>query len=272
MIDYQLGVIGAGNMAFSMIGGLIDAGTDPALLRASDRSEAQLQRLRELGVGVLDTDNQRVARDADVVVLAVKPQLMREVCEALAPAISPGQLVISIAAGIGAAAIGQWLDDKPALVRCMPNTPSLLGAGASGMFALEGVSDEQRKQAETIMGAVGVVRWVSDEPQLHAVTAVSGSAPAYFFLFMEAMIAEGERMGLDSESVRILCAQACIGAGRMVAAGDVDAAELRRRVCSPGGTTERAVAVLRDGHLEDLVGAAMRACYRRSEEMAKELS
>jgi pyrroline-5-carboxylate reductase len=270
--SFSTAFIGAGNMAYSIIAGLVDAGTDPALLRAANRGEAKLERLRGLGLSALGTDNRAAASGADVVVLAVKPQVMRGVCEELAGAVSANQLVISLAVGISAATLRDWLGGQPAVVRCMPNTPSLLRAGAAGLFAGTGVSPVQREQAAAIMGAVGVVRWVEDESLLHTVTAVAGSGPAYFFLFMEAMIAEAQRMGLDAESARILCAQTCIGAGRMVAEGGVDAAELRRRVCSPGGTTEPAVAALQDGALDKLVQRAMRACHARSEEMARELS
>jgi pyrroline-5-carboxylate reductase len=180
--------------------------------------------------------------------------------------------VLSVAAGVEAASMARWLGGHDAVARCMPNTPSSLGCGASGLYALPGVSAAQRAHAEAIAAAVGVVRWVDEESLLHAVTAVAGSAPAYFFLFMEAMMAEGRRMGLDDESVRTLCAQTCIGAGRMVAEAGIDAAELRKRVCSPGGTTERAVAAFLDGGLKELVATAMQDCYARSEEMARELS
>ena len=270
--DFSTAFIGAGNMASSIIAGLIDAGTDPALLRAADPGAESRARASELGLSAVGVDNSAAARGADVVVLAVKPQILRAVCEDLAPVLASGQLVISIAAGIGTDSLRQWLGPAAALVRCMPNTPSLLRAGASGLFAVPGVSEGQRAQAESIMAAVGVVRWVETEELLHAVTAVAGSAPAYFFLFMEAMIDEGRRMGLDAETVRTLCAQSCVGAGLMVAEGSVDAAELRRRVCSPGGTTEKAVTAFRDGGLEELVQRAMRACYARSEEMGRELS
>jgi pyrroline-5-carboxylate reductase len=269
---FSIAFIGAGNMAGSIIGGLLASGLDASLLRASCRSESSLSRLREQGLGRVGTDNVAVASGADVVVLAVKPKQLREVCEALAPQLQPGQLVMSVAAGVEAHSLSRWLGGHAAVVRCMPNTPSQLGAGASGLFALAGVEAEQRRQAETIMGAVGIVQWVEEESLLHAVTAIAGSAPAYFFLFLEAMMDEGRRMGLDAEAVRILSAQTCVGAGRMVLEGEGDAAQLRHRVCSPGGTTERAVAALMEGGLEALVAKAMRDCYARSEELGRELS
>lgn len=272
MTTFSTAFVGAGNMAYSIISGLLEAGADPASIRAADPSADRLAQLQALGVVALDTHNASTVADADVVVLAVKPQLMREVCESLAPAMHEDQLIISIAAGISADSLAKWLGNKPSIVRCMPNTPSLMRAGAAALFADAAVSAQQRAQAETIMSATGQVCWVDDEALLHAVTAVSGSGPAYFFLFMEAMMAEGQRMGLDPQTTRKLCAQTCVGAGQMVAAADVDAAELRRRVCSPGGTTERAVAAFQEGGLETLVKTAMQACYQRSEDMARELS
>ena len=271
-VDFSVAFIGAGNMAASIMAGLIDAGADPAQLRAADPGEQAQANARELALGSVGTDNQQAAAGADVVILAVKPQVLRAVCEDIAPVMARGQLVISIAAGIGTESLREWLGAAPAIVRCMPNTPSLLRAGASALYADAGVDAQQRSRAAAVMQAVGIVRWVDDEQLMHAVTAISGSAPAYFFLFMEAMIAEGERMGLDAETARILCAQNCIGAGRMVDEGSVDAAELRRRVTSPGGTTERAIAAFTDGELATLVQKAMRACEARSEEMARELS
>ncbi|MFT7287686.1 MAG: pyrroline-5-carboxylate reductase [Halieaceae bacterium] len=272
MSVFSVAFIGAGNMAGSIIGGLLAAGFDAASLAAADPDEGNLQRLEKQGLTRTGTDNAAIAGAADVVVLAVKPQILRAVCEDLAPVMREGQLAVSIAAGVGADSLREWLGDRPAIVRCMPNTPALLRAGASALYAHGAVSDVQRLRAEQVMTAVGILRWVKEESLLHAVTAVSGSGPAYFFLFMEAMIAEGQRMGLDAESARTLCAQTCIGAGRMLAEGDVAAAELRRRVCSPGGSTERAVAAFQGGGLEGIVRTAMRACYARSEEMGKELT
>jgi pyrroline-5-carboxylate reductase len=272
MSSYAIAFIGAGNMASAIIGGLLASGMDASRLHVANRGTEKLEAMRALGIGNLGSDNRAAAAAADVVVLAIKPKQLREVCRELAPALRPQQLVMSVAAGVEAQSIAGWLGGHGAVVRCMPNTPSALRCGASGLYALPAVSQEQRQQAATVMAAVGVVEWVEEEALLHAVTAVAGSAPAYFFLFMEAIIAEGERMGLDGDAVRKLCAQTCIGAGRMVAEGELDAGELRRRVCSPGGTTERAVAAFESGGLRELVARAMQDCYRRSEEMARELS
>ncbi len=272
MSTFTTAFVGAGNMASSIIGGLLAGGFDADSISAANPSEEPLNALRKLGLSVLGNDNSAIAGPADVVVLAVKPQIIRGVCEALAPVMREGQLVMSVAAGVAADSLDRWLGGRADVVRCMPNTPSQLGAGASGLFAHSSVSELNRERAETVMRAVGVVEWVDSESLLHAVTAIAGSAPAYFFQFMEAMIAEGTRMGLDPDSARTLCAQTCIGAGRMLAEGDLDAAELRRRVCSPRGATERAVASFTASDLDSIVSKAMRACYARSEEMARELS
>lgn len=259
-------------MSRSIIGGLLANGFDADSISASNPSDGPLDELRKLGLRHLSHSNLDVAQAADVLVLAVKPQLMRAVCEELAPVMHDKHLAVSVAAGVEADSLYAWLGQKADVVRCMPNTPSQLGAGASGLFARTSVSADNRHRAEAVMRAVGIVRWVDDETLLHAVTAVAGSAPAYFFQFMEAMIAEAQRMGLDEESARTLCAQTCIGAGRMLAEGDVGAAELRRRVCSPKGTTERAVAAFSAAGIEEIVSRAMQDCYERSVEMGRELS
>ncbi|MFK8042806.1 pyrroline-5-carboxylate reductase [Congregibacter sp.] len=272
MSGFTTAFIGAGNMSRSIISGLVTSGFDASSIRASNPSDGPFEELRNIGLTHLAHSNLSVAETADVVVLGVKPNLIREVCEELSPVLGANQLVVSVAAGVAADSIHNWLGAKSDVVRCMPNTPSQIGRGASGLFARSAVSAANRQRAEDVMRAVGVVRWVDDESLLHAVTAVAGSAPAYFFQFMEAMIEEAQRMGLDAESARTLCAQTCIGAGRMLAEGDVDAAELRRRVCSPNGTTERAVMAFSAGGLDKLVSKAMQDCYARSQEMGRELS
>ncbi|WP_439101926.1 pyrroline-5-carboxylate reductase [Congregibacter sp.] len=272
MSEFTTAFIGAGNMSRSIIGGLVASGVDPRSVSASNPSKGPLEELEALGLTQLGHSNVDVAWSADVVVLGVKPKLIQAVCEELSPVIRDDHLVVSVAAGVTADNLYRWLGSKSDVVRCMPNTPSQIGAGASGLFALASVGEANRQRAEEVMSAVGVVRWVDDESLLHAVTAVAGSAPAYFFQFMEAMIAEAGRMGLDEESARTLCAQTCIGAGRMLAEGDLDAAELRRRVCSPNGATERAVEAFSAGGLDKLVSQAMEACAARSEELGQEFS
>lgn len=259
-------------MASSIIGGLLTDGFDPNRIRAAARSESTLSRLQKLGLGAIGSDNRSIVEPADVIVLAVKPQIIGGVCEELAASVRTDQLVISVAAGITVASLRGWLGEGVPVARCMPNTPALLGAGATGLYADDSIAEQHRAYMETIMRAAGAVRWVKEESLLHAVTAISGSGSAYFFQFMQAMIVEGVRMGLDDETARTLCAQTCIGAGRMLAEGELDAGELMDRVCSPRGTTERAVAVFKERGLAESVSQAMRDCHARSVEMSQELS
>jgi pyrroline-5-carboxylate reductase len=195
---------------------------------------------------------------------------MKAVCEALRPSLKPNQLVVSIAAGITCASMNKWLGEHP-IVRCMPNTPALLRQGVSGLYATARVSSEQREQAGQLLSAVGIVLWLDDEKQLDAVTAVSGSGPAYFFLLIEAMTAAGEKLGLPRETAAQLTLQTALGAALMATGSDVDAAELRRRVTSPAGTTEAAIKSFQAGGFEALVETALTAAAHRSAEMAEQL-
>jgi len=270
--DFDIAFIGAGNMASSIIGGLLDSGHPPARLRASDPNPASLTALRARGLTALDEDNASVVSGAEVIVLAVKPQVMGAVCEGLRPLVDAERpLLISIAAGISAATLSRWLGPQAAIVRCMPNTPALLRCGATGLYAGPSVSAGQREQASAILAAVGSTCWVDEEALLDAVIAVSGSGPAYFFQFMEAMAAQGTALGLDPETATQLSVRTCLGAARMAGESGVALAELRRRVCSPGGTTERAVASFAQDDINAVVGRAMRAAYTRAQEMAREL-
>lgn len=271
MAEIRIAFIGAGNMAGSIIGGLIASGHPSTAICASSPEPDSLKRLQAIAPVSTFTDNEAAAADVDVVILAVKPAVVEAACADIAAVVAGGdKLVISVAAGVTVASLQRWLGAGVPIVRCMPNTPSLLGCGASGLYASSAVSDAQHSHAGKILSAVGTVCWVDDEDLLHAVTAVSGSGPAYFFLFMEAMTAEGERLGLAPEDAAALTAQTCLGAARMAAESGATLAELRRRVCSPGGTTERAVASFRKDELEALVARAMAACVERSREMAAE--
>nr|WP_281412030.1 pyrroline-5-carboxylate reductase [Motiliproteus sediminis] len=264
--------IGTGNMASAIIGGLLAKGYPAERIWATARSQDKVERMAgDWGIHTT-TDNLAAVNAADLVVLAVKPQMMKSLCLSLADAVQARQpLVMSVAAGLEAATIEQWLGGDLAMVRCMPNTPSLVETGACGLFANERVSSAQREQAEQVMGAVGIALWLENEAQIDNVIAVSGSGPAYYFLLMEAMIAAGERQGLSREVSTQLTLQTALGAARMAQASDVDVAELRRRVTSPGGTTEQAILRFEQGGLPALVDAAMDACAERSREMAREL-
>jgi len=270
MSDTRIAFVGAGNMAASLIGGLRAQGVAAERIRASDRGAEQRAKVSaDYGVTVY-ADNVEAIEQADVIVLAVKPQGMKEVCQGLREHLQPGQLVVSIAAGITCASLEAWLGAPP-LVRCMPNTPALLREGVSGLYATARVSDEQRRQAEQLLSAVGLAVWLDQEQQLDAVTAVSGSGPAYFFLLIEAMTAAGEKLGLPRETAAQLTLQTALGAARMAVASDVDAAELRRRVTSPAGTTEAAIKTFQAGGLEALVEKALGAAAHRSAELAEQL-
>jgi pyrroline-5-carboxylate reductase len=270
MSKTRIAFIGAGNMAASLIGGLRAKGLEAAQIRASDPGEETRARVSaELGIEVF-ADNAQAIEGADVVVLAVKPQAMKAVCEALRPSLKPGQLVVSIAAGITCASMNNWLGAQP-IVRCMPNTPALLRQGVSGLFATNQVTAEQRQQAQELLSAVGVALWLDEEQQLDAVTAVSGSGPAYFFLLIEAMTAAGVKLGLPADIAAQLTLQTALGAAHMAVSSDVDAAELRRRVTSPAGTTEAAIKSFQANGFEALVEKALGAAAHRSAEMAEQL-
>ncbi|WP_448678785.1 pyrroline-5-carboxylate reductase [Pseudomonas nicosulfuronedens] len=275
MSSTRIAFIGAGNMAASLIGGLRAKGVAASDIRASDPGAEQRAKIAaEHGIDVVG-DNASAVAGADVVVLAVKPQVMKDVCLALVPALSENALIVSIAAGIPCASLERWLGEvngQPrAIVRCMPNTPALVGLGASGLYPNASVSAAQREQAQQLLSAVGIALWLDEERQIDAVTAVSGSGPAYFFLLMEAMTAAGEKLGLSREVAGQLARQTALGAAQMATTSDVDPAELRRRVTSPKGTTEAAITTFQANGFEALVEKAVNAADHRSAELAEQL-
>jgi len=268
----HIAFVGAGNMASSIIGGLIESGHPAGRISAADPLPESLERLRALGPVAVHGDNAAAVADADAVILAVKPQVMAEATTSIAAAVKENSaVVISIAAGVTIASMQSRLGPQAAIVRCMPNTPALLRCGASGLFANDHCSSAQRELAEMILSAVGITCWVNSESDLDAITALSGSGPAYFFLFMEAMISSGQDLGLSREVATTLAVQTGLGAARMASESDVDLAELRRRVTSPGGTTERAVRSFEQDALRAAVGRAMHAAADRAAEMARDL-
>ncbi|HEX7034586.1 MAG TPA: pyrroline-5-carboxylate reductase [Pseudomonadales bacterium] len=268
MKDRSIAFVGAGNMARSLIRGLLASGTPPERLCAADPDAAQREQLAALGVPVLE-DNAVAIGGADVVVLAVKPQVMAAVLRPLP--IATGQLVISIAAGLPLSALEAWTPAGTAIVRCMPNTPALLGAGITGLFANAAVTPEQKDAAERILSAAGRTLWVPEESALDAVTAVSGSGPAYFFYLMEAMIEAGEALGLDHDTAVTLTLETAYGAARMAREGGEPPAVLRANVTSPGGTTERALSILDAAGVRDTVRQAVAGAAARARELAEEL-
>lgn len=265
--------IGAGNMASAIIEGLINSGHDADSLTATATSDNTLSPLRaRLGIRT-STDNAQAIADCDVVVLSVKPQIMHQVCEEIRHSIQARKpLIISVAAGLTAETLERWLGGDLAVVRCMPNTPSLVGAGASGLYANAHVSSRQRQLAEELLSAVGIVEWVEAEQLLEVVTAVSGSAPAYFFLMLEAMEEAAVAHGLPAATARRLAIQTALGSAKMAMTSDKLPGELKRDVMSPGGTTERAVQRLESGGIRQLLQDAMGDCATRAGEMAKQFS
>lgn len=262
--------IGAGNMASAIIGGLIQRGVEASTIIAAEPSLERLESLSaDLGVRTT-TENSEAVAEADVVVLSVKPQILKSVCEALAPSLSPEQLVISIAAGIEMATLEAWLGANIPVVRVMPNTPAQVLQGASGLYANALVSAEQKTLVGALFTAIGVAEWLDNEGLMHSVTALSGSGPAYIFLVIDAMEKAAVAQGIEANTARTLAAQTVLGAAQMVLDnGDISPEQLKRNVMSPGGTTERAIEVLEQQGLPAIFAQAMDAANQRSVELAE---
>lgn len=261
--------VGGGNMARSLIAGLIEAGTPAQCIEVIEPQASLRDGLQEQYGVLVAADIASANLRADSWVLAVKPQVMAGVCTALASRIVGQQQVISIAAGITTATLQQWLGSAACVVRAMPNTPALLGAGMSGLYADPAIGPQQRGQAERILAAAGQVRWVQEENLMDVVTAVSGSGPAYVFAVAEAMQAAAMDNGLDADSAHQLVVQTIIGAGRMLAESGQSPSQLRQAVTSPNGTTQAALEVFSAGGLNDLFAAAIAAAAERGRQLAK---
>lgn len=261
--------IGGGNMARALIGGLLRGGAEPAAIHVSEPQAAGRERLAaEFGINVT-ADNADAAAKAGVWVLATKPQVLRGVCEALAPLAQERQpLVVSIAAGITSAQLNRWLGGGIAVVRSMPNTPALLGAGVTGLCATAAVVPAQRALAERLLEPAGRTVWIAEEALMDAVTATSGSGPAYVFLLAEALQAAAEAEGLPAGAARTLVVETIAGAARMLKESGEDAVTLRQRVTSPNGTTQAALEALAAGGFARLVGAAVHAARIRGAELS----
>ena len=264
----KIAFIGGGNMAAALIAGLLRAGRRAADLAAVEIDGARCAQLRQqFGIGAASAPDATLA-DAEALVLAVKPQFMREACEAARPHL--GQpLIVSVAAGIRTADIARWLG-RTAIVRTMPNTPALVGRGVTGMAATSQVSGEQRALAESILRTAGDVVWFDDEAKLDAVTAVSGSGPAYVFYFIEALARAGAELGFTAEQARALAVQTFVGAAQLAADSSEPLATLRQRVTSKGGTTAAALAWLEANAVEARIVEAVHAAHRRARELGDE--
>lgn len=265
-----IGFIGAGNMARSMASGLIANDWPKNNILLSDPDGAQRQGAQQaLGVEIVE-ENASVVDRANILILAVKPQMLADVvAEITGPLAEKNPLIISIAAGIQTSDLARWMGRQAPVVRVMPNTPALIGSGACGLFANEHTTREQREQAETIMRAIGVTVWVKDEALLDIITALSGSGPAYFLLVMEVMESAAIKAGLDQKSARLLTLETALGAAKMALESSEDPAKLRHHVTSPGGTTEAAIKILEQGKIDQLFTSAINAATARSKELAE---
>lgn len=263
----KLGFIGGGNMAAAMIGGMLRKGFAAAdLWVAEPVAERRAWLSAEFGVSVEESAAEALA--ADVVVLAVKPQQLASLLRSL-PALGADTLVLSIAAGVRATDISRWLGGHAAVARAMPNTPALVGEGVTGLYALPGVSEGQREQTTRILEAVGEVVWVESESGIDLVTAISGSGPAYVFYFIEALEQAGVDLGLEPGVARRLTLRTFLGAAALAIQDAAPPAELRARVTSKGGTTERGILALEEGGVKAVVGGAARVAAERARELGE---
>jgi len=273
MNKHILAFVGGGNMARSLIGGLVADGYPAASIWVADPAADRLAELSADFHVRTTTSNQEACAQADAIVLAVKPDTAQAVVSELAATLAERQpLLLSVAAGVRASDLAAWLNnDQAAIIRAMPNTPALVRSGASALYANVHVSEAQRQLAESLLRAVGMTCWLDHEQAMDAATAVSGSGPAYFFLLMEAMEQASVRLGLSAEQTRLLVLQTAMGAAKMALQSTAGPAELRRHVTSPGGTTEAAIKVLQAGQFETLIDQAVAAAAARADEIGQTL-
>jgi pyrroline-5-carboxylate reductase len=272
MTNKTIAFIGTGNMSFAIIAGLVKNGYDQNHIIATNRNLEKLNKVSsELGVKTT-SDNIEAVQNADVVVLSVKPQMRAALCQTFSEQglDLSNKLIISVAAGITVKRLSEMLAQPSRIIRCMPNTPSLLGLGVSGLFSAN-ATDADKQICEHIFASVGIVTWLNKESQINDIIAVTGSSPAYFFLFMEAIEEKARALGFSQEQARQLVQQTALGAANMVASQQVPISELRANVTSKGGTTAAAIAHFESNHLKPLVSNAMDACIARAEQMEKEL-
>ncbi len=268
----SIAFIGGGNMASCLIGGLLANGYQRQQLSVSDPEDLARKAIQERHQITAFNDNRAAVNSADIVVLAVKPQLIGDIARDLRTALKPRCAVVSIAAGVPLGALRNWLGESLAIVRAMPNTPAMVLNGAAGLFANSHVTSQQRDTIEQLFNAVGSSCWLETENQVDVVTAVSGSGPAYFFLVFEIMQRVAVELGLPAQTARELVLQTARGATEMARSTASPPGELRQQVTSPGGTTERAIETLDNGGLEDLLRRAMQAAVTRAEEMSNDYS
>lgn len=269
----KISFIGGGNMAQALISGLVSCGVKPSLITVADPSSEAREQLAAKGLNTVDptADAKAAVIDADIVVLAVKPQVMKAVVSSFADVLDT-QLVISVAAGLSTELLSDMLGGYDNIVRAMPNTPAMIQMGATGLYGTDNISAEQKQLATAVMEASGLVMWVDNEEHMHAVTAVSGSAPAYMFYFIESMVDGAVALGLDKEQASALAMQTMLGAAKMAMNSEDAPAELRRKVTSPNGTTQAAVESMQANDIGGQIVEAMQACYDRSQALSEEMS
>lgn len=264
--------IGAGNMARALIMGLIATGYPAEHITASNPPNDALDAFQQqFGINLLH-DNHEAVRNADVVVLSIKQNVLHGVCEEIKDVLVNNKpLVVSVIAGVTTQLLSQWLGELLPIVRTMPNTPTAVLAGATGLFATDATSEKQKELAEALFRAVGITVWVDDEEKMDLITAISGSGPAYYFLMIEAIQEEAIRMGLPEKDARLLCLQTILGAARMALESQHDVRELRRSITSPKGTTEAAIKTLEEGSLRSLLEKAIHAAYERAQSLSEDI-
>jgi pyrroline-5-carboxylate reductase len=271
MQQQKIAFIGAGNMSKSIISGLIAKHYPSKLIMAANPSQDKLDELQSSHSILITNDNNEAINWADIIVLAVKPQLMETMCQSLTIKNIDSKLFVTIAAGIPSNRYNDYFNTPIRLVRVMPNTPSLLGLGMSGMYAPEGINADDKALISQIMQSVGEILWVNEEQHIDSVIACSGSSPAYFFLMMEYMQQSAVKMGLTPQEARLLIQQAALGAAQMVKHNDhLELSELRKQVTSKGGTTHAAIETLKEQGLENCIDQAMNNAVSRASEMAKQ--
>ena len=266
----KLAFLGGGNMAGALIGGLVARGFDPRAICVIEPSPVARERLAARYPIHIATAPDAAVQGSDTLVLAVKPQDMRVALASVASGVSE-KLVVSIAAGVKLEALSRWLGGHRKLVRCMPNTPALIGAGIAGLYALPEVSPEERRKAETVLGAVGEIVWLDREDLLDPVTAISGSGPAYVFWFIEQLAYSAEQLGIPKDAALKLALNTVLGAAKLAVSSDISPAELRKQVTSKGGTTEAALKIFDEEKLAERFARALQAASRRSAELGAEL-
>ena len=267
-LDKEIAFIGSGNMAISILSGLVAEGYEGSKLRISDPDADQRRRAGKFGVDLFE-DNNECVHGAEIILICVKPQMVKKVCQALTS--TSEQLVISIAAGITAKALSDWLPREQSIIRCMPNTPALIRQGITGLYANEYSTPEQKENTERLLGSDGTTLWVTEENKLDVITAISGSGPAYFFYLMEQMVMAGIELGITENEALELTLQTALGSSRLASREKQDTpTSLREKLPSPGGTTQSALQTFKDHGMDEAFRLGIKNAFLRSKELSQE--